>query len=118
LPAPPEADNQLDVLLRPGLLTDVEIIVEKVPNAIHIPLQAVFEKDGKPIVYVKKGSRFDERSIKPLKRSESVLVVAAGLVPGEQVALMDPNRNNKKDKQGGKKGGVPAPAAGAGGNRS
>jgi hypothetical protein len=120
LPPPPEAGNELDVLLRPGLLTDVEIIVEKVPNAIHIPLQAVFEKDGKPIVYVKNGSRFDERQIRPLKRSESVLVVAAGLVPGEQVALSDPNKRDKKGKEsgGGKKGGVPAPSAGAGGNRS
>ncbi|MGE5644172.1 MAG: HlyD family secretion protein [Acidobacteriota bacterium] len=117
LPSPPEADNQLEVLLRPGLLTDVEIIVEKVPNAIHIPLQAVFEKDGKPIVYVKHGSRFDERPVKPLKRSESVLVIASGVEPGEQVALMDPNRNNKKKAAAAKKGGVPAPAAGAGGNR-
>jgi Barrel-sandwich domain of CusB or HlyD membrane-fusion len=120
LPEPPQAGNELDVLLRPGLLTDVEIIVERVPNAIHIPLQAVFEKDGKPIVYVKTGSRFDERPVKPLKRSESVLVIAEGVSPGEQVALSDPNKKNTKGKQaGGRKGGVPAPSAGgAGGNRS
>ena len=37
LPPPVEADNQLDVLLRPGLLADVEIIVEKIPDAINIP---------------------------------------------------------------------------------
>jgi len=118
LPSAPEEGNQLEVLLRPGMLTDVEIIVEKVPNAIHVPLQAVFEKDGHPIVYVKHGSRFDERRIKPLKRSESVLVIAEGVSPGETIALADPNRQNKKDKAGSKKGGVPAPAAGAGGNRS
>jgi multidrug efflux pump subunit AcrA (membrane-fusion protein) len=119
LPAPPEANNQLDVLFRPGLLTDVEITVEKVPNAIHIPLQAVFEKDGNPIVYVKNGSRFDERRIRPLKRSESVLVVAAGLSPGEQVALTDPNKDKKGKQQGsGKKSGIPAPTTGnAGGDR-
>ncbi len=117
LPQPPEAGNELDVLLRPGMLTDVEIIVEKVTNAIHVPLQAVFDKDGVPIVYVKHGSRFDERRIKPLKRSESVLVVAEGVEPGEQVALADPNRKSQKDKaSGSKKGGVPAPAGG--GNRS
>jgi HlyD family secretion protein len=117
LPAPPEADSRLEVLLRPGLLADVEIIVEKVPNALHIPLQAVFEKDGIPIVYVKNGSRFDERRIKPLKRSESVLVIAEGVSVGEQVALSDPTKSSKKDKQGGKKGGLPAPASG-GGNQS
>ena len=57
-----EEDSQLDVLLRPGLLADVEIIVEKIPNAIHVPAQAVFEKDGKQIVYVRKTDRrFEER---------------------------------------------------------
>lgn len=111
LPPTPEEDSQLGVLLRPGLLSDVEIIVERVPDAIHIPVQAVFEKDGKPIVYVKHGSRFDERVIKPLKRSESVMVIAEGLAPGEQVALADPNA--KKDKKGsGKKSGIASPAAG------
>src|SRR5437899_2228281 len=30
LPLPPEEDNQLEVLLRPGLLADVEIIVDKI----------------------------------------------------------------------------------------
>ena len=53
LPPPPEEDSQFDVLLRPGLLADVEIIVEKIPNAIHVPNQAVFEKEGKLVVYVK-----------------------------------------------------------------
>jgi hypothetical protein len=70
-------------------------------------------------VYVKHGNRFDERPIKPLKRSESVLVVGDGVKPGELVALSDPNAKEKKGKTGGsKKGGMPAPAAGAGGNRS
>ena len=37
----------LQVLLRPGLLADVEIIVEKIPNAISHSRPAVFEKEGK-----------------------------------------------------------------------
>jgi hypothetical protein len=118
LPATPEEDSQLEVLLRPGLLADVEIIVEKIPNAIHIPVQAVFEKDGKPIVYVKSGNQFDERLIKPLKRSESTMVIAEGLKPGEVLALADPTakKGGKKEaKPAGNKGpAVPAAGAGAG----
>jgi len=49
LPPPPEEDSELNILLRPGLLADVEIIIEKVPNAIYVPNQSVFEKDGKPL---------------------------------------------------------------------
>ncbi len=102
LPPPPEEDTQFDVLLRPGLLADVEIIVEKIPNAIHIPMQAIFESEGKPVVYVKNGTRFEPRQIKPFKRSESVMVIAEGLKPGEQVALADPfeSKSNRKEKKG------------------
>ncbi len=99
LPPPPQEDNELDVLLRPGLLADVEIIVEKIPNAIHIPVQAVFEKEGKPVVFVKHGNEFEERVVKPLKRSESTMVIAEGLMPGELLALADPTAT-----KGGKKG--------------
>ena len=109
LPPPPEEDSQFDVLLRPGLLADVEIIVEKIPNAISIPTQAVFEKDGKLIAYVKKGKAFEERAFKPLKRSESTMVVASGLQPDEVVALSDPTA--KKDDK--KKGTKPAGGGGA-----
>lgn len=108
LPPPPEEDSQFDVLLRPGLLADVEIIVDKIPNAISIPTQAVFEKDGKLIAYVKKGKAFEERAFKPLKRSESTMVVASGLQPDEVVALSDPTAKKDDKKKGAK-------AAGGGG---
>ncbi len=128
LPLAPEDESQLDVLLRPGLLADVEIIVEKVPNAIHIPAQAVIEKDGKMIVYVQNGKRWEAREIKPLKRSESTMVIASGLTPGEVVALSDPNEKpgDKKKNDGGDKGGdgganplgaVPAAGGAGGGGR-
>ena len=80
---------------------DVQITVEKVPNAIHVPMQAVFEKDGKPTVYVRTGGAFEPRTIKPLKRSESTMVVAEGVKPGDVVALADPTEKpgSKKDKK-------------------
>jgi HlyD family secretion protein len=114
LPPPPEEDTQFDVLLRPGLLADVEITVEKVANAIHIPMQAVFEKDGKPTVYVRSGNRFEARPIKPLKRSESTIVIASGVQPGEIVALADPTEKpgskKKEEKGSGAMGALPGGA--------
>lgn len=100
LPPPPEEDSQFEVLLRPGLLADVEIIIEKYPNAINIPVQAVFEKDGKVVTYVKSRDRFEERAVKPLKRSESTMVLTDGLREGEVVALADPTAQVKDKKKG------------------
>lgn len=117
LPPPPEEDSQLEVLLRPGLLADVEITIEKMQNVIYIPAQAIFEKEGKPIVYVLTGRRFDERPVSLLRRSEATMVVSSGLKPGEQVALSDPyakKGGKKSEKSGGASPMGGAPAAGKG----
>ena len=103
LPPPPEEDNQLDVLLRPGLLADVEIIVEKIPNAINVPAQAIFQKDNKMVVYVKENGKFVPREIKIKKRSENVFVIESGVKPGEEIAMADPEAkpgDKKKDGKG------------------
>ncbi len=114
LPAPPEEDSQLQVLLRPGLLADVEITVERIPNAIHIPAQAIFEKDGKPAVWVESGRRFQQRVVKLARRSESTMVISEGLKPGEVIALSDPTAK-PSDKKGDKKAaGMPGMPAGGG----
>lgn len=110
LPATAGPDSQLDVLLRPGLLADVEIILEKFSDAIHVPNQAVFEKDGKQIVYVRANKGWEERVIQPAKRSESVMVIANGIKPGDVIAMSDPFA-----KPGDKKKGKPASASPVGG---
>jgi hypothetical protein len=116
LPAPVEGSSQLDVLLRPGLLADVEIILERIPDAINIPAQAMFEKDGKQIVYVRTSdNKWEDRAIKPLKRSESTVVVAQGLRVNEVIAMADPTAKPgaKKEKGGG--GAMSGMPAGRGG---
>ncbi|HBY64015.1 MAG TPA: hypothetical protein DEH78_29690 [Solibacterales bacterium] len=113
LPPPPEEESQLDVLLRPGLLSDVEIIVEKVPQALHVPNQSVFEKEGKPIVYVKNGDKFEERPIKIAKRSESTTIIESGVTEKDVIALADPNA---KPGDGKKKKSDDKGSAGGGGN--
>ena len=119
LPLPPEQDSQIDVLLRPGLLSDVEIIVEKIPNAINVPTQAVFEKEGKPVVYVKTERGFEARNIEIFKRSESVMVLKSGVKPNDVVALADPfaKPSDKKKKSDGGGGGGGAGMPGQKGSR-
>jgi HlyD family secretion protein len=104
LPLPPEEDSQLQALLRPGLLADVEIVVEKLPNVLHVPAQAVFNKQGKFTVFVQqKNGRFEPREVQLLKQSESMMVLAGGVQPGEVIAMSDPtaDKNDKKKKSGG-----------------
>ena len=104
LPLPPSQDSQVQVLLRPGLLADVEIQVEKLPNVVHVPAQAVFQKNGKYTVFVQKQGKFETRDVQLVKQSESMMVIASGVQPGDVVALADPTAG-KKDKNGDKKSG-------------
>jgi hypothetical protein len=105
LPPPPEEDSELNILLRPGLLADVEIIVEKVPNALYVPNQSVFEKDGKPVVYVKQKDRFVAKPIKIAKRSESVTIISEGVNAGDVISMSDPEAKPGDAKKGAKKDG-------------
>jgi HlyD family secretion protein len=109
LPPPPEETAGAQILLRPGLLADVEIVVEKIPNAINIPAQAVFEKEGRNVVFVQSGKGFEERVVKLLRQSESTMVISEGLKAGEVIALSDPTAGTGSKKQNKKSGGGAGP---------
>jgi hypothetical protein len=107
LPLPPEQDSQVQTLLRPGLLADVEIVVEKIPSALHVPAQAVFQKNGKYVVYVQqKDGKYQPREVQLMKQSESTMVLSGGVEAGETIALGDPSpgagdKKGKSDKKSG-----------------
>jgi hypothetical protein len=116
LPIPPQQDSQVQIL-RPGLLADVEIEIEKLPDVLHVPAQAVFTKDGKYTVFVQDAKgKFSPREIKLVKQSESMMVVASGVRPGEIIAMADPTVR-KSDKKGDKKGSGGNPMGGMPGGK-
>lgn len=81
-----------DPSMRPGMTTSVDIVVETIPNAISVPLEAVVEREGEPAVYVKNGRRFDLRRIKLGKRNSTHVVIEDGVKAGEEVSLRDPTQ--------------------------
>jgi multidrug efflux pump subunit AcrA (membrane-fusion protein) len=115
LPPPPEEEAEIDVLLRPGLLADIEIIVEKLENKVYIPAQAVFNRAGKPVVFVQTADKqFVPRPVTLLKQSESTMVIQDGLKEGEIIALSDPTAGQSKKKEPEKKSEGGAGAMGPG----
>lgn len=81
--------------LRPGITAQVIILGEKTRDALYIPPQAVFEKDGKPVVYVRKGSGFEAHELKIIRRTEGQLIIE-GLREGTEIALVNPEQQGKK----------------------
>jgi HlyD family secretion protein len=72
------------------MTAEVEIITDRLPNVVHVPLQAVFDRDGKKIVYVKQGDKYAPTEVTLGARSESQVVIEKGLKGEEQVALLEP----------------------------
>lgn len=87
--------NQTDPRIRPGMSASVRIVVERVPDSVLIQAECVFQKSGRTVVYVQKGSGFLERPIVIARRSGTNVAVAQGLRPGERIARRDPTLDEK-----------------------
>ena len=62
---------------------------KEIPDAIHVPRQAVFDKNGKNHVFVKTGDHFEQREVKVEQRTESRVAIS-GVSEGAEIALIDP----------------------------
>jgi HlyD family secretion protein len=82
--------DQTDARFKPGLTGQVTVVVDRVPDALTIPAQALFQKSGQNVAYVWQGSQFEERDVEVGRRSGDKIMIAKGLRSGDQVALKDP----------------------------
>jgi multidrug resistance efflux pump len=80
-----------DPRLKAGASTRVTIEGKEIPDALHVPRQAVLEKNGKTHVFVKVGDRFEQREVKVEHLTESRAAIA-GVAEGTEVALSDPTQ--------------------------
>jgi HlyD family secretion protein len=83
------AFDEIDPRMKAGSSARVTIEGKEIPDALTVPRQAVFRKNGKTYVFVKSGDRFDEREVKVVQRTESRAALE-GLSEGTEVALIDP----------------------------
>jgi HlyD family secretion protein len=75
--------------LRPGMTARVEIEVEERKRSLYVPLDAVFERDGRNLVYLA-GRRPVAREVVLGPSNADFVVIEKGLARGERVLLRDP----------------------------
>ena len=80
-----------DPRLKPGTTVRVVVTGDTVKDVLLVPRSALFEIDGKPVVYERAGGAeaFAPRPIKVLHRTESQVAIE-GIDEGAQVALVNP----------------------------
>jgi len=77
--------NETDPKLLPDLSAAVDVELERVPNALIVPRDALISEEGKTFVRVLSGNSSDKREVKVLRINDVEAAVEAKLQPGETV---------------------------------
>lgn len=77
-------DDKLDGL-RPGTTAEVEILANKFPGALPVPVQAVIERKGKSYCYIKQGSTYQLAAVELGASNEKLVAILNGVKEGDKV---------------------------------
>jgi HlyD family secretion protein len=98
-------------VMKPGQRVQANLILEERKEALLVPRQAVFEREGKLIVYRRKPDGFDPVEVALGPSTMGRVVIDSGIAAGDVLALRDPNRSaDEPEATPGQEGpSVPAP---------
>ena len=98
--------------VKPGMSAKVEILVSKLPDVVHIPVQAVSLSEGKQVCYVVGGLKSERREVETGEFTDEFIEIKKGLKEGEKVLLRPPDGteqdNGREIKPPGEKPSEPA----------
>jgi HlyD family secretion protein len=80
-----------DPRIKPGMTATARIAADRLPDATLVPVEAIFQKDGRPVVYRLHGSKFDEQSIEIARRGREQAAVSGGVRAGDKLAVRRPD---------------------------
>jgi hypothetical protein len=79
-----------DERLTPGMTVQVEIVVEKAEGVLFVPVEGVYNRDGKSFCRLRQGDGQSEREVKTGRFSADYVEVTEGLTENDQVMLDRP----------------------------
>jgi HlyD family secretion protein len=89
-------DQTLPELMRPGQRVRAELALARLESALAVPLQAVFEEEGKKVVLRRERGAFVPVPVELGEVGGGQVVVSAGLAAGDEIALLDPRPGARK----------------------
>ena len=78
--------------MKPGMTVNNDIIVASYKDKLLVPLKALFSKNGKQIVYLKRGGSITEQEIRLVAENEQYGVVENEIQEGDVVLLYQPEK--------------------------
>ncbi len=108
-------------LIRPGISSNISILVKRVENVVSVPASAVFVENDRRYVFVKLGEhRFERREVEIGTGNLNFIEIRTGLQEGDNVATTRPSQseivggdkgasggNDKKRGNAGERGNAP-----------
>src|SRR6266853_1320106 len=91
--------DHTDARLRPGFAVRLSILGDNLSRAVSIPGGAVFNREGKKVVYCKRNRGFEMQEVKVRAVSEGRAILD-GVSPGTIVALVNPEKNPAGKEKG------------------
>lgn len=85
-----------DILIKPGMSADIEIVVESISDVLAVPSQAVVEREGEKYVYIIKDSRARLTPIRVGRFNWTFYEVLSGIKEGDKV-IINPEVEGLKD---------------------
>jgi hypothetical protein len=80
--------DQVDQRLRPGMNGRLDVVVDRIPDAISVPAKAVFTRNGRPVVLIPAGDGLKAVEVAVVARNPDEVAVK-GIEAGATVALID-----------------------------
>ena len=82
---------EIDPKIRPGMSAVARIATDRVPDVVLVPSEAIFQHDGRPVVYRVAGSQFEEQRVQLTRRGRESAIVESGVAPGDRIATRKPS---------------------------
>ena len=79
-----------DSRMRPGMTAVARIAADRVQDVVLVPAEAIFQRNGAPVVYRLHESTFVETPVTIRKRGKEQAIIDAGVAPGDRVATRRP----------------------------
>ena len=87
--------EKIDPRLRPGMNGAMDVVVKTIPNAISVPVKALFTLGGRPVVYVAEKDGYRSVQVDVLARNPDEAAVQ-GIPGGVNLALVEPDKKDLK----------------------
>jgi multidrug resistance efflux pump len=78
-----------DTLMRPGMRANARIVTRRVSDALTVPAECVFVRDGQSVVFAERGGQYVRTAVQLGDSNGDFVQVTGGLKDGDRVALND-----------------------------